>query len=56
MCRGERALAVARQLLSEQEAFGDIELFSLRAIASGKRLDIRLDKLSGPLDSWGLVQ
>ncbi|GAB4821074.1 hypothetical protein N2152v2_008120 [Parachlorella kessleri] len=43
---GEKALEVARQLLAEQEAFSELELFSLRAIANGKRLDIRLDKMT----------
>ncbi len=52
--RGEKALAVARQLLAEQEAFADIELFSLRAIASGKRLDIRLDNMTGGLIQQGV--
>lgn len=43
---------MARQLLSEREEFADIELFSLRAIATGKRLDIRLDKMTGK-GWWG---
>jgi hypothetical protein len=42
---------VTQQLLSSEEAsegaLADIELFSLRAIPSGQRLDIRLDKMTG---------
>ncbi|KAI3433874.1 hypothetical protein D9Q98_003676 [Chlorella vulgaris] len=47
---GDKALAVTQQLLSSEEAsegaLADIELFSLRAIPSGQRLDIRLDKMT----------
>lgn len=49
-CRGEKALAVVQQLLADPAAAGglqDIELFSFRAIPSSKRLDIRLDKMTG---------
>lgn len=51
---GERALAVVQQLLAGGSAgeaahaeLADIQLFSFRAIPSAKRLDIRLDKLTG---------
>lgn len=51
---GERALAVVQQLLGGGSGGGaahaelaDIQLFSFRAIPSAKRLDIRLDKLTG---------
>ena len=46
---GERALAVVQRLLeggAEPELAG-IQLFSFRAIPAAKRLDIRLDKLTG---------
>lgn len=50
-CRGEKALAVVQQLLDGSSAaeagLQDIRLFSFRAIPSSKRLDIRLDKLTG---------
>jgi hypothetical protein len=46
--RGEQALKVVQQLLAGQHAeLKDIQLFSFRAIPSSKRLDIRLDKLTG---------
>lgn len=51
---GERALVVVQQLLAGGSEGGaahaelaDIQLFSFRAIPSAKRLDIRLDKLTG---------
>lgn len=47
-CRGDKALAVVQQLLANPEAeLEDIQLFSFRAIPSSKRLDIRLDKMTG---------
>lgn len=45
---GEKALAVVQLLLSNsQSELRDIQLFSFRAIPSSKRLDIRLDKMTG---------
>ena len=42
-CRGEQALAAVQRLLVQSE---ELALYSLRALPSSKRLDVRLDKLT----------
>ena len=67
--RGEKALAVVQQLLSgdgssrgsgdagdgeaEVDELADIQLFSFRAIPSSRRLDIRIDKMTGAVLGGG---
>ena len=54
--RGKTALEIAQRLLAggpgegEEAGFTDLELYSFRAVPSSKRLDIRLDKMTGGED------